>query len=166
MFCRASAPQRLPSVEDTSDTLPTAVDKQLWDQEHQQTLQQQELQRQRSTAPLTVTACLTQAAVAEAASAPAVCSAGNRLPGYTGTSSALSCHITSVDAAGQQSGDGSPQDNQSAGRQGQWLQSALYKDAESASYYVGEDSTQGPGQYIGNIHSTLVSGSSSPLVLG
>ncbi|WIA41787.1 hypothetical protein OEZ86_009120 [Tetradesmus obliquus] len=78
---------QLPCIED-SDTLPTEVDRALWDEQHQQTLQQQELQRQVSRS----FPCSNGAAAAAAAPA-----AGGGV-GYTGASAAIAGALSRRDS--------------------------------------------------------------------
>lgn len=171
---RVPPPHRLPSIEDTSDTLPTELDKQLWEQQHQQTLQQQEFQRQinmqRQRSSTSTASGSPPAATAELAGPlqDGISTAG----GYTGPSGALAglraASGSSKGVTEQVSMVGSYPSNGLGLQQGRWQESALYEGTENASFYVGDESSRldGPRGHNPNIHSTIVSGSSAPLVLG
>lgn len=158
----------LQSTEDTSDTLPTEVDKQLWEQQHQQTLQQQELQH-RITLQQQQRSSGVPSSTAEPPEAP------NAVPvGLTVQDALCNCiygvaegpALETLHKNSQKPGS-SPNSDQTAEQQC-WWESTVYEGSGDVSLYVGDDSTQVQlGRHRANVHSTIVDGShsSSAIVL-
>jgi hypothetical protein len=150
----AGLPQRrLPSISD-SETLPTEVDRALWEEQHQQTLQQQEFQRQVSKSFPSASSNSPAAAAAGSAGAPAV--------GTPGAAAAGAYNGANAGAAG---GPVRTVSGQQLLQQMQRMQ--LQEDTGGSSMYVDDSHMEQSGQqrvYNTNVHSTMC-WEDSPLVL-
>jgi hypothetical protein len=170
LTCSAAHQLRLPSIDD-SDTLPTEVDRALWDEQHQQTLQQQELQRQISKSfPSS-----NNGGAAAAAGAPAADAAAG--VGYTGASAAFNAALARRDSdSSRQAGTAGAAAAAAGGPvrtiSGQQLllqmqQMQMQQEKGGSSIYVDGSHLEQSGEqqrvYNTNVHSTMCY--DSPLVL-
>jgi hypothetical protein len=154
--------RRLPSISD-SETLPTEVDRALWEEQHQQTLQQQEFQRQ-------VSRSFPSAASNSAAAGAAAGSAGaaSAAVGVAGVASAAGGAYTSAGRSSVSGAAGGPVRTLSCQQLLQQMQRMQQQEETGgSSMYVDDSHMEQSGEqraYNTNVHSTMC-GEDSPLVL-